>query len=44
MPVPRAPVREVYGFVNNHFAGHGPASVRMLMVDPRAIGDPPSPF
>jgi hypothetical protein len=37
--------------VNNHFAGHGPASVRMLQerlgvppVDPRVIGDQPSFF
>jgi hypothetical protein len=21
---------KVYGYVNNHFAGHGPANVRML--------------
>jgi hypothetical protein len=41
----------VFGFVNNHFAGHGPASVRMLQerlglptVDPQSIGDQPSLF
>jgi len=51
IPVLQRHVREVYGFVNNHFAGHGPASVRMLQerlgiptVDPRSIGDQPSLF
>jgi uncharacterized protein YecE (DUF72 family) len=44
-------VRTVYGFVNNHFAGHGPASVRMLQdrlglptVDPARIGAQTSLF
>ena len=39
-------VRAVYGYVNNHFAGHSPASVRMLQatlgqatVDPWQLGD-----
>ncbi len=46
IPVLLAQVRTVYGFVNNHFAGHSPASVRMLQerlglptVDPRDIGE-----
>jgi uncharacterized protein YecE (DUF72 family) len=46
IPTLQGQVREVYGFVNNHFAGHAPASVRMLQerlgiptVDPHAIGD-----
>jgi uncharacterized protein YecE (DUF72 family) len=46
MPVLLGQVREVYGFVNNHFAGHAPASVRMLqqrlkvpVVDPAALGE-----
>jgi uncharacterized protein YecE (DUF72 family) len=46
MPVLQRQVREVYGFVNNHFAGHAPASVRMLQqrlgipsVDPAALSD-----
>lgn len=46
IPVLQGQVREVYGFVNNHFAGHAPASVRMLqqrlgvpIVDPASIGD-----
>jgi uncharacterized protein YecE (DUF72 family) len=46
IPVLQRQVRTVYGFVNNHFAGHGPASVRMLQerlglptVDPREIGE-----
>lgn len=46
IPVLQGQVREVYGFVNNHFAGHAPASVRMLQarlgeptVDPSSIGD-----
>ncbi|MCA0374864.1 MAG: DUF72 domain-containing protein [Gemmatimonadetes bacterium] len=41
----------VFGLVNNHFAGHAPASLRMLQqrlglptVDPRTIGDQPSLF
>lgn len=46
IPLLLAQVREVYGLVNNHFAGHSPASVRMLQerlgertVDPASIGD-----
>ena len=38
--------RTVYGYVNNHFAGHSPASVRMLqemlglpVMDPAKLGD-----
>jgi uncharacterized protein YecE (DUF72 family) len=41
-----AGVREVYGYVNNHWAGHSPASTRELQrllgqrpVDPDALGD-----
>ena len=51
IPVLQGQVREVYGFVNNHFAGHAPASVRMLQerlglpsVDPVALADQPSLF
>lgn len=51
MPVMGGQVREVFGFVNNHFAGHAPASVRMLQerlglptIDPHTIGDQPSLF
>ncbi|MCO4099933.1 hypothetical protein [Gemmatimonas sp.] len=51
IPILHGQVREVFGFVNNHFAGHAPASVRMLQqrlgipsVDPSAIGDQPSLF
>lgn len=51
IPVLQGQVREVYGFVNNHFAGHAPASVRMLQerlgvppVDPRSIGEQASLF
>ncbi len=46
IPVLQRQVRTVYGFVNNHFAGHSPASVRMLQerlglstVDPTSIGE-----
>ena len=46
IPRLQAQVRDVYGYVNNHFAGHSPESVRMLQqrlglssVDPRAIGE-----
>lgn len=46
IPVLQRQVRTVYGFANNHFAGHGPATVRMLQerlglptVDPREIGE-----
>ncbi|HEX8904309.1 MAG TPA: DUF72 domain-containing protein, partial [Longimicrobiaceae bacterium] len=42
---------DVYGYVNNHFAGHGPASARAIQrqlgiaaVDPREIGDQISLF
>jgi uncharacterized protein YecE (DUF72 family) len=38
--------RSVYGYVNNHFAGHSPSSVRELQrmlnltpVDPERLGD-----
>ena len=41
-----AQVRTVYGFANNHFAGHAPQSARMLQerlgvptVDPRSLGE-----
>jgi uncharacterized protein YecE (DUF72 family) len=51
MPMLAGQVREVYGFVNNHFAGHAPASVRMLQerlglpqVDPQTIGEQPTLF
>ena len=51
MPMLAGQVREVYGFVNNHFAGHAPASVRMLQerlglpqVDPQSIGEQPTLF
>jgi uncharacterized protein YecE (DUF72 family) len=51
IPVLQAQVRDVFGFVNNHFAGHAPASVRMLqrrlgepIVDPQHIGEQPSLF
>lgn len=30
IPLLQAQVREVYGYTNNHFAGHGPATARML--------------
>jgi uncharacterized protein YecE (DUF72 family) len=39
-------VRVAYGYVNNHFAGHSPATVRMLqellgipVMDPRQLGE-----
>lgn len=51
IPVLQSQVREVFGFVNNHFAGHAPASVRMLQqrlgqssVDPASLGEQPSLF
>jgi uncharacterized protein YecE (DUF72 family) len=51
IPVLQGQVREVYGFVNNHFAGHAPASVRMLQqrlgiptISPEAIGEQASLF
>jgi uncharacterized protein YecE (DUF72 family) len=41
----------VYGFVNNHFAGHSPASARQIQrligqvpVDPKDIGEQISLF
>ena len=44
-------VRTVYGYANNHFAGHSPATVRMLqqrlglqLTDPRLIGEQVSLF
>jgi uncharacterized protein YecE (DUF72 family) len=44
-------VRTVYGYANNHFAGHSPATVRMLqqrlgiaVTDPRLIGEQASLF
>ncbi len=46
IPVLQRQVRTVYGYVNNHFAGHSPASVRMLqtrlglpVVPPESIGE-----
>ncbi len=51
IPILQGQVRDVFGFVNNHFAGHAPASVRMLQerlgvptVDPSVMGDQPSLF
>lgn len=51
IPTLQGTVRELFGFANNHFAGHGSASVRMLQerlglptVDPQSIGDQPSLF
>jgi uncharacterized protein YecE (DUF72 family) len=51
MPVLQGQVREIFGFVNNHFAGHAPASVRMLQtrlglptVDPARLRDQASLF
>lgn len=51
IPVLQGQVREIYGFVNNHFAGHAPASVRMLQqrlgevpVDPVVLADQASLF
>jgi uncharacterized protein YecE (DUF72 family) len=44
-------VTAVYGYVNNHFAGHSPASVRQLQrlfgqtpVDPNDLGEQISLF
>lgn len=44
-------VRTIYGYVNNHFSGHSPASARTLQellglpaVDPRVLGDQISLF
>jgi uncharacterized protein YecE (DUF72 family) len=46
LPALSAKVRTVYGYVNNHFAGHSPATVRQLqemlglpVVDPARLGD-----
>ncbi len=46
IPRLQAQVREVFGYVNNHFAGHSPESLRMLQqrlglssVNPRSIGE-----
>jgi uncharacterized protein YecE (DUF72 family) len=51
IPVLQAQVRETFGYMNNHFAGHSPGSVRMLQerlgidtVDPETIGEQPSLF
>lgn len=51
MPVLQGQVREIFGFVNNHFAGHAPASVRLLQtrlglptVDPARLEDQASLF
>ncbi len=46
MPVIAARVRTVFGYVNNHFSGHAPATVREMQrqlgqvaVDPAQLGD-----
>ena len=46
LPVLQRHVRTVYGYANNHFAGHAPATVRMLqermglaVVDPESLDD-----
>jgi len=46
IPVLLGQVRTVYGYANNHFAGHSPASIRMLQerlglptVDPSTLGE-----
>ncbi len=46
LPVLQARVRTVYGYVNNHFAGHSPATLRYLQlhlgqqpVDPSSLGE-----
>jgi uncharacterized protein YecE (DUF72 family) len=51
IPVLQRQVRTVYGFVNNHFAGHSPATVRMLQtrlgmptVEPSSLGEQGSLF
>jgi uncharacterized protein YecE (DUF72 family) len=51
IPILQAQVREIYGYVNNHFAGHGPGSARMLqrrlgmpVVDPESLGEQASLF
>lgn len=51
IPVLQGQVRDIYGYANNHFAGHSPASIRMLqerlgmpVIDPESIGEQPSLF
>ena len=51
IPVLLGQVGTVYGYANNHFAGHGPATIRMLqerldvpVVDPGRIGEQQSLF
>ena len=51
IPVLLGQVRNLYGYANNHFAGHSPATVRMLQerlglptVDPSQLGDQVSLF
>lgn len=51
IPVLLGQVREVYGYANNHFAGHSPATIRMLQerlglptVDPSTLGEQGSLF
>ncbi len=51
IPVLQAQVRTVYGYANNHFAGHSPATIRMLQqrlglptVDIETIGEQTSLF
>ena len=46
LPTLLAQVRTVYGFANNHFAGHGPQTARMIQtrlgiptIDPRELGE-----
>jgi len=46
LPAIAEKVRTVYGYVNNHFAGHSPATIRMLQemlglpaVDPARLGE-----
>ncbi|HYW30026.1 MAG TPA: DUF72 domain-containing protein [Gemmatimonas sp.] len=51
LPVLQGGARDVFGYMNNHFAGHAPASARMLqsrlrqpVVDPESLGEQPSLF
>jgi len=51
IPPLQGAVRTIYGYINNHFSGHSPASVRMLQqrlglptVDPGTIGEQASLF
>ena len=51
IPVLLGQVGTVYGYANNHFAGHGPATIRMLqerldvpVVAPGRIGEQQSLF